>query len=321
MEGLVTEVPGRLAIQMANTSPLYVLTGPTAVGKTELALQWAERFDAEIISADSLLFYRGMNIGTAKPTSAEQARVPHHLIDIVPPAQSVNIAEYVRWARGAVTDIQARGKRILVTGGSGFYLKSFFGPVVDDVQVRPELRAEVETQLEHAGLPALVDRLIALNPDGLANLDTANPRRVMRALERCLASGKTLLALKAEFAAQPGPFADHAVRGVKLERDPEELADRITQRAEAMLAAGLEREVLGLIEQGLRDNPSAARSIGYRETLAVIDGGLPPEKLREEIVRNTKRLVRKQRNWFRQQLPQLRAVDAATAQALTLFEV
>ena len=304
---------------MAVASPIHVLTGPTAVGKTELALDWAETFDAEIISADSLLFYRGMDIGTAKPTAAELARVRHHLIDIVPPSQPVNIAEYVRRAQLAVTDIQARGKQVLVTGGSGFYLKCFFGPVVDEVEVSAALRAEVETQLQQAGLAALVERLRKLNPAGLGTLDIANPRRVTRALERCLASGRTLGELKAEFSAQPGPFADFKVTGVLLARAPEELAERIVQRATAMLEAGLEREVRALIPLGIRDNPSAARSIGYRETLAVIDGDLPRERLLEEIVRDTKTLVRKQRTWFRQQLPGLRVVATTAATASTLF--
>lgn len=300
---------------------LYVLTGPTAVGKTELALRWAEQFNAEIISADSLLFYRGMDIGTAKPTREELNRVPHHLIDLVPPGKALNIADYVERARRAVAEIASRDRRILVTGGSGFYLKAFFGPVVDTVKVSPALREEVERRLAGEGLVALVNQLKALNPDGLGTLDTQNPRRVARALERCLASGQPLAELKAAFAAQPGPFADHQLLGVKLERPAEELADRIRQRAAAMLAAGLEAEVKALVTQGLRDNPSAARSIGYRETLAVLDGELPRDRLCDEIVRNTKTLVRKQRTWFRQQLPQLRAVAAAEAEPESLFPI
>jgi tRNA dimethylallyltransferase len=304
---------------MASRSLLYVLTGPTAVGKTALALEWAEANHAEIVSADSLLFYRGMDIGTAKPSPMERSRISHHLIDIVPPSQPVNIAEYVQRAQAAVAAIQDRGKSVLVTGGSGFYLKSFFGPVVDTVEVSAEIRAEVGAQLEEKGLPSLVKRLAELNPDGLAHLDTQNPRRVLRALERCLASGQTLAELKAAFNAQPGPFADHAVVGVKLERPVEELWNRIEQRAKAMLAAGLEDEVRALVAQGLRENPSAARSIGYRETLAMIDGEIPRDALLAAIVQNTRLLMRKQRTWFRQQLPMLRSVEAATAKAAGLF--
>lgn len=298
---------------------MHVLTGPTAVGKTELALRWAEANDAEIVSADSLLFYRGMNIGTAKPTPAELARVPHHLIDIVAPSQPMNIADYVERARAAVDEIEARGRRVLITGGSGFYLKAFFEPVVDEVEVPVSLRAKVEQDLVNRGLAALVAELHELNPAGLAGLDIANPRRVTRALERCLASGRTLQALKADFESRPGPFADWTVRGVLLVREAAELEDRIIRRVDQMLADGLVAEVSRLDDAGIRQNPSAARSIGYRETLAVLDGTLSRETLAAEIVRNTKALVRKQRTWFRQQLPQLQRVEATTATVPALF--
>ncbi|MCF3651887.1 tRNA (adenosine(37)-N6)-dimethylallyltransferase MiaA [Synoicihabitans lomoniglobus] len=304
---------------MARFPPLHVLTGPTAVGKTELALRWAETHDAEIVSCDSLLFYRGMDIGTAKPTREELARVPHHLIDICAPREAMNIARYVMEAQAVVAAIVARGRQVLITGGSGFYLKAFFGPVADDVAVPPELRAELNSRYESDGLAAMVVQLRSLNPDGLGSLDVANPRRVMRALERCRASGRTLDQLRAAFAAQPGPFADYEVRCVRLTREPTELHARIDQRIEAMLTAELVEEVRGLLAQGLRDNPSGARSIGYRETIAMLEGALPESALPSEIARNTRALVRKQRTWFRTQLPPHREVPAATADAATLF--
>ena len=161
---------------------LHVLTGCTAVGKTEWALRWAEARGAEIVSCDSLLFYRGLDIGTAKPTAAERTRVPHHLVDICEVGERMDITHYVAKARAAVEEIQARGRPVLVVGGSGFYLKSFFSPVADEVAVPAPLREEV-AQLS---LEAALDRLRALNPAGLGALDTANPRRVSRALERCL---------------------------------------------------------------------------------------------------------------------------------------
>ncbi|MEY3609437.1 MAG: hypothetical protein RLZZ447_2225, partial [Verrucomicrobiota bacterium] len=172
---------------------LHLLTGPTAVGKTEWALRWAEVHGAEILSCDSLLFYRGMDLGTAKPTPAERARVPHHLIDVCAPDAPMDVARYVDLARAVVADVAARGRPILVCGGSGFYLRAFLGPVVDAVEVPAAVRTEVAA-LAAAGARA---RLRALNPEGLGGLDEANPRRVTRALERCLASGKTLLALQA----------------------------------------------------------------------------------------------------------------------------
>lgn len=294
---------------------LHVLTGCTAVGKTEWALRWAEARGAEIVSCDSLLFYRGMNLGTAKPTAAERARVPHHLIDLCEVSERMDVTLYVAKARAAVREIQARGRKVLVVGGSGFYLKSFFAPVADDVTVPAELRAEI------ARLP-LADalaRLRTLNPAGLGALDTANPRRVTRALERCLASGRTLRALAEEFARQPGPFADWQVDLTQLERPPDELERRIEARVATMLRDGLVAEVRELCAAGLRDNPSAARAIGYWEVIDWLDGKLPEPALGAEIVKNTRALVKKQRTWFRTQLPPHRHVMAAGLTVDDLF--
>jgi tRNA dimethylallyltransferase len=298
---------------------IHVLTGPTAVGKTALSLAWAEAFGAEIVSCDSLLFYRGMDIGTAKPSAAEQSRVPHHLIDVCAVTERMDVTEYVRAARAAVEGIVARGRRVLVAGGSGFYLKAFFGPVADDVLVPAELRAEIAARLEREGLAALLAELRRLNPGGLGNLDTANPRRVVRALERCRASGKPLDVLAAEFARRPGAFADYRVKLVRLDRAPAELEARIEARVRAMIAEGLVDEVRRLRAAGLERNPSAAGAIGYRETLAFLQGRLSRENLVAEIARNTRGLVKKQRTWFRTQLPEQRVVDAATAVAGRLF--
>jgi tRNA dimethylallyltransferase len=294
---------------------LHVLTGCTAVGKTEWALRWAEARGAEIVSCDSLLFYRGMNLGTAKPTAAERARVPHHLIDLCEVSERMDVTLYVAKARAAVREIQARGRKVLVVGGSGFYLKSFFAPVADDVTVPAELRAEI------ARLP-LADalaRLRTLNPAGLGALDTANPRRVTRALERCLASGRTLRTLAEEFARQPGPFADWQVDLTRLERPPDELERRIEARVATMLRDGLVAEVRELCAAGLRDNPSAARAIGYWEVIDWLDGKLPEPALGAEIVKNTRALVKKQRTWFRTQLPPHRHVMAAGLTVDDLF--
>ncbi len=289
------------------TKTLHVLTGPTAVGKTEWALRWAERHGAEIVSCDSLLFYRGMDLGTAKPTAAERARVPHHLIDVCAVTEPMDAVRFAALARAAAEDIAARGRRVLVTGGSGFYLKCLFGAVADDTAVAPEVRAAV------AALPAeaALAELRARNPGGLGTLDTANPRRVTRALERCRASGRTLAELAAEFARKPGEFADWTVRLARLERAPAELAARIEARVAGMLADGLVEEVRRLRAAGLERNPSAARAIGYREVLAMLDGALRPEALAAEIAANTRALVKKQRTWFRTQLPAHRAIDAA----------
>jgi tRNA dimethylallyltransferase len=294
---------------------IHVLTGCTAVGKTEWALRWAEARGAEIVSCDSLLFYRGMDIGTAKPTAAERARVPHHLIDILEPAERMNVARYVTLARQAVEEIAARGRPVLVTGGSGFYLKAFFAPVADDIAVSDEIRSAVAG----LGQAEALAELRRLNPAGLGTLDTANPRRVTRALERCRASGRTLAELEAEFATQPGPFAGWEIRLTQLDRAPEELVQRIEARVAEMLRAGLQAEVERLLAHGLRDNPSAAGAIGYREVLAVREGRLPESGLAAEIAKNTRALVKKQRTWFRTQLPEHRVLPAGEATVEGLF--
>jgi len=298
---------------------LHVLTGPTAVGKSEWALRWAERRGAEIVSCDALLFYRGMDLGTAKPSPAERARVPHHLIDTLAVTDRWDITRYVAAARAACADIAARGRPVLVTGGSGFYLKAFFAPVADEVDVPAPVRAAVAARLRAGGLPALVAELRRLNPGGLGALDVRNPRRVARALERCTASGRPLAELAADFARQPGPFADWQTRLVRLDRPRAELEARIDARVRAMLDAGLVEEVRRLRAGGLERNPSAARAIGYRETLAMLDGRLRPDELAAAIARGTRALAKKQRTWFRTQLPPHPVLDAGRVTPDALF--
>jgi tRNA dimethylallyltransferase len=288
-------------------SLLHVLTGPTSVGKTEWALRWAEANGAEIVSCDSLLFYRGMDLGTAKPTAAECARVPHHLIDLCDVTEPIDVTHYVARARQTVGEITARGRPVLVTGGSGFYLKSFFSAVADDVAVPVELRAEVA----RLSLADAVAKLRALNPAGLGALDVANPRRVTRALERCLASCRPLAELAADFARRPSAFADWKIELTRLDRAPADLEKRIEARVAAMLCAGLIDEVRRLRAAGLEKNPSAAKAIGYREVLALLDGRLDERDLAPTIAQHTRALVKKQRTWFRTQLPAHRVIAAA----------
>ena len=290
---------------------LHVLTGCTAVGKTEWALRWARAHAAEIISCDSLLFYRGMDIGTAKPSPAERACVRHHLIDIREVSEPMNAAAYARMARTAAEEILSRGRQVLVVGGSGFYLRSFFAPVADGLEVPREIRARVDAMLESGGLAALVAELLRLNPAGLEGLDKANPRRVASALGRCLASGRTLAELSADFARTKPAFEGWEVRLARLERAGPELEARIAARVDAMLGHGLVDEVRRLLGAGLRSNPSAARAIGYRETIDVLEGRQPAAGLAAAITRDTRALVRKQRTWFRTQLPPHAVHDAS----------
>jgi len=290
---------------------LHVLTGCTAVGKTEWALRWAESRSAEIISCDSLLFYRGMDIGTAKPAGALRARVPHHLIDIRDISEPMNVSLYSSMARASAEDIASRGRPVLVVGGSGFYLKSFFAPVSDGIHVSPEVRARVASTMEAGGLAALMDELLRLNPGGLGGIDVANPRRVEGALGRCLASGLTLEEIAARFSGAPSPFAGWDVRISRIDRGAAAMEARIVARVEGMIRAGLVDEVSRLLGVGLRSNPSAAAAIGYRETIEVLEGRAGMEGLAGAIVRDTKALVKKQRTWFRTQLPPHTVLDAA----------
>jgi tRNA dimethylallyltransferase len=282
---------------------LHIITGATAVGKTNYALDYAEALDAEIISCDASLFYRGMDIGTAKPTQEELARIPHHCVDLNPVNESFDISRFDRLAQNTVVDILNRGKSVVITGGSGFYLKSFFEPVVDTIEVSDAIRAESESIFANYGLRGLLDRLNAVSPEGLGNLDTLNPRRVQRALERCLASKKSLPVLQKEFAERPKPYASLKKHFILLERDAEELKNRVIMRAESMLESGLIEEVKALLKNGIEENPNAANAIGYRESIAFLKGEIKEEELLPLIIKNTNGLVKKQKTWFRTQLP------------------
>lgn len=283
---------------------IYIITGTTAVGKTQFALDFAEQADAEIVSCDASLFYRGMDIGTAKPNAIEQARVPHHMLDLRPVDQPYSIVAYVTDARAVIDAIFQRGRSVVVTGGSGFYLKSFLYPVTDPVTVTEKLRSQVAAYYAKEGLNGLLKRLEACNPEGLGPLDRCNPRRVLRALERCLAAGKTLAELQAAFEAQPAPYAEYEKELILLERNVDDLRARCALRVDAMLAAGLVDEVAHLKRQGIERNPSAAAAIGYRETLAYLRGEIDLAQLREQITIHTQQLAKKQRTWFRTQIPE-----------------
>lgn len=281
---------------------LHIISGPTAVGKTAYALEYAQAHNAEIVSCDASLVYRGMDIGTAKPTEVEMAAVPHHLIDLCSVDTPFDIVAFDQAAQAAIAEISRRGKSVVVTGGSGFYLKSFLAPVIDTVVVNDAVRAEVAAIYEESGLEGLLVALAHCSPEGFGALDIKNPRRVLRALERCLASGKSLPELQADFAARPEPYPDYDKKLVLLERDSEELRERVAGRVDQMLEAGLLAEVEQLKAQGIERNPSAASAIGYRETLAYLRGELSEAELKPAIVQNTNHLVKKQRTWFRTQI-------------------
>ena len=286
---------------MTAFAPLHVLTGPTAVGKTEAALTWAEKHDAEILSCDSVCVYRGMDIGSAKPTAAQQARVRHHGLDLVEPSQRYSVAQYVEYAQAVIADATARGKKILITGGSGFYLAAFFGPVTDNLPIGDAVINEVRA-LQERGPTAVLARLQELEGTALpAWLDQQNPIRVAKALERRLASGRTLDELRDDFLQRPGPFAGHRVTSELLERPDDELRQRIALRTREMLRDGLIAEAEHLLTLGLDPELASARAVGYRATMDWIQGGktVALDGLAERINLDTWALVRKQRKWFR----------------------
>ena len=281
---------------------IHIITGVTAVGKTRYALEYADAHNAEIISCDASLVYRGMDIGTAKPSKKELAHVPHHLIDLLDVQEPCDIVIYNQYAQKAVDEINARGKSIVVTGGSGFYLKSFLSPVVDLVVVPKSVRSSVSKLYDESGLAGLLELLNQLSKEGLGQLDCRNPRRVQRALERCMASGKSLPQLHSEFESRPNPYASYDKRLILLARDPDDIRSRVELRAAQMMRQGLIDEVRALMDAGIENNPSAASAIGYRETINYINGHLRADELMPLIIKNTMQLVKKQRTWLRSQI-------------------
>jgi tRNA dimethylallyltransferase len=280
---------------------IYFVAGVTAVGKTAFSLDWAESQGAEILSCDALLFYRGMDVGTAKPTKSERDRVPHHGIDLCEPSDSFDVARYVEYAKSKVKEIHERGRPVLVVGGSGFYLKGFFEPVSDGLVIPEEIRKKVELLEHEEGLNGLLHKLREQSPGGLGEIDLMNPRRVSRALERCLASGDSVPALQKRFRETPTPFDSYYRHSCLLDRESSDLEKRIRLRSAAIIKAGLVEETESLIQRGVKRNPTACRAVGYREVLAMLAGNLAKDQLLETIVRSTLQLAAKQRKWFRNQ--------------------
>lgn len=274
--------------------PVIVLLGPTAVGKTELSLGLCERFHGEVVGADSRQIYRGMDIGTAKPTAAELARVPHHLIDICEPDEPFSLADYQQRAYAIIDAIHARGHVPFVVGGTALYIRAIVeGLRIPEAPPNPQLRAELETFLAEQGREALFQRLQALDPATAAVIDGQNPRRVLRALEIFLTTGQSKVALE---GAAPPPYR---FLQIGLDRPRALLYERIDRRVDEMMAQGLIAETERLLAAGYRPPLPAITSLGYREIIAYLEAGLPLPQAIEKIKTETHRYVRHQSTWFR----------------------
>jgi tRNA dimethylallyltransferase len=274
--------------------PLVVLLGPTAVGKTALSLELAHRFQGEIVSADSRLIYKTMDIGTAKPTAAERAQVPHHLIDLVAPDQPLSVAEYQRLAYATIDGILGRGHVPFLVGGTSLYLRAVVeGLLIPEVPPHPTLRTELEALLAAEGREALYQRLLVLDPATAAVIDVLNPRRLLRALEIVMVTGQSKTALE---GSEPPPYT---ILQIGLMRPRAELYRRIDQRVVAMVEEGLVAETEALLAAGYSATLPAMTSLGYREIGAYLRGEMTLEDAIERIQIETHRFVRHQMTWFR----------------------
>lgn len=282
---------------------LYIITGCTAVGKTEYAINFAMKNNAEIISCDSLLVYKHMNIGTAKPTPVEMRGIRHHCIDLVEPSEKFDVSMFIRAARMGIDSIISSGKNVVVVGGSGFYLKSFYYPIIDDIKVPQETDDFVNSIYAKSGLDGLIATLVAANDGICPSIDIKNSRRVISALKRCLASGKTFDNVRSDFVSLDSPFKQYQKYTIFLERDPEDLKRRVWERTKKMLDMGLINEVKFLLSKYVRLNDSAENAIGYRETINWLQSDMTQDALIKEIAQNTLKLVKKQKTWFKKQIP------------------
>lgn len=294
---------------MQNKLTLILIVGPTAVGKTEIALQLAKKINGEIVSADSRLFYRGMDIGTAKPSLEERARVPHHLIDIANPDETLSLAVFQQKAKEIIADIHARNKLPFLVGGTGQYARAVtegWTPpeVVANSRMRDELGrlalSHAEGMKEERGEQWLHRKLSMLDPEAAEKIDARNFRRTIRALEVILTTGR-------KFSAQRGQVeSPYQLITIGLNRPREELYQRVDERIEAMFANGFVNEVRGLLEKGYSPALPGMSAIGYRECIKIVKGEINEEQAKIEIRRVTRVFVRRQANWFKESDPRIR---------------
>lgn len=288
------------------------MIGATATGKSAVALAAAAACGAEIVNADALQVYRGLDIGTAKPDAAERARVPHHLIDILDPGQRFSAGEFARRATAALGEIAARGKPALLVGGSGLYLRALWGGLAPIPAVDAAVRATLDARLVAEGLPALRAELAQLDPASAARLGAGDTQRILRALEVVLGTGR---ALSSWHADSPLAAAPPAVRKIGLTLPRTVLYDRIAERVRLMVDRGWPEEVRRLLAAGVPRDAPALQAIGYSDWIRYLDGESDLQATVEAIVRATRRYAKRQETWFRRE-PDVSWHDASDADAL-----
>jgi tRNA dimethylallyltransferase len=283
---------------------LVCVVGPTATGKSDLSLDLAETLGGEVVNADAMQLYRGMDIGTAKLPVAERRGVPHHQLDVLDVTEAASVAAYQRHARATIEDLLARDRTPVLVGGSGLYVQA----VVDELEfpgTDPAIRERWESELAAVGAPALHRRLAEVDPAAAENVLPSNGRRIVRALEVIELTGRPF---RATLPGQRTPRYDAVLVGV--DRDTAELDDRVARRVSLMLEQGLVEETRGLLSRGLRDGRTAARALGYQQVVASLDGDCTLDEAAEDTVRATRRFVRRQRSWFRRD-PRIHWLDGA----------
>lgn len=297
---------------MSTSEPLLFLVGSTASGKGRIALEVAQVLDAEIVSLDSMKIYRGLDVGTAKPSPAARSRVPHHLIDVADPCESFDVARYVREADRVVEDVRRRGRRVLFVGGTALYLKGvlrgmFEGPPADLV-----LRARLLDKARDRGSAALHERLRRVDPECAARLHPNDLRRVVRALEVFEKTGEPLSSMQREWSGGPDR---HWVRVAGLRFERAALHERIDRRVDRMIADGLLEEVRAL-QASRALGREASQAVGYKELLEHLAGKIDLEEAIRLVKRNTRRFAKRQETWWRH-FPQIRWIDVRASEDLS----
>ncbi|MBT0654035.1 tRNA (adenosine(37)-N6)-dimethylallyltransferase MiaA [Geobacter luticola] len=275
---------------------LVIILGPTASGKSEMAVELARKFDGEIVNADSLQVYRGLDIGTAKPSREIRRQVPHHLIDLVEPDEPFSAADFQGAARQAIDDIVRRGRKVFVVGGTGLYIKALVQGLVDSPSGAGEVRQELEAMARRVGKEEMLRRLAEVDPASAARLHPNDQVRIIRALESHRLTGRPISVDRSAHGFSESVY--HALKlGIKVER--EELYRRIDLRVEKMLGEGLVEEVQSLLARGLTPDLKALRSIGYKEVCAFLAGDCDLTEATRLMKRDTRHYAKRQLTWFK----------------------